>query len=48
MHNTTLACMLKYDSTYGPFKGTIKFVDESTLEISGSIMKLLWITFPLE
>ncbi|KAL5200200.1 hypothetical protein ABZP36_021403 [Zizania latifolia] len=29
------AYMFKYDSTHGPFKGTIKVVDESTLEING-------------
>ena len=27
--------MLKYDSTHGVFSGTIKVVDESTLEING-------------
>ncbi|MQM21673.1 hypothetical protein Taro_054717, partial [Colocasia esculenta] len=30
-----MAYMLKYDSTHGVFKGTIKVVDESTLEING-------------
>uniref|UniRef100_A0A1D1XFX2 Glyceraldehyde-3-phosphate dehydrogenase n=1 Tax=Anthurium amnicola TaxID=1678845 RepID=A0A1D1XFX2_9ARAE len=30
-----MAYMLKYDSTHGIFKGTIKVVDESTLEING-------------
>ncbi|KAH7679090.1 glyceraldehyde 3-phosphate dehydrogenase protein [Dioscorea alata] len=30
-----MAYMLKYDSTHGTFKGTIKVVDESTLEING-------------
>ncbi|KAK8588954.1 hypothetical protein V6N13_087843 [Hibiscus sabdariffa] len=30
-----MAYMLRYDSTHGPFKGTIKVVDESTLEING-------------
>ncbi|XP_062178930.1 glyceraldehyde-3-phosphate dehydrogenase GAPCP1, chloroplastic-like [Phragmites australis] len=30
-----MAYMLKYDSTHGPFKGTIKVVDASTLEING-------------
>ena len=27
--------MLKYDSTHGAFNGTIKVMDESTLEING-------------
>ncbi|XP_058072120.1 glyceraldehyde-3-phosphate dehydrogenase GAPCP1, chloroplastic-like [Magnolia sinica] len=30
-----MAYMFKYDSTHGVFKGTIKAVDESTLEING-------------
>ncbi|KAJ0856820.1 putative glyceraldehyde-3-phosphate dehydrogenase (phosphorylating) [Helianthus annuus] len=30
-----MAYMLKYDSTHGLFKGTIKVVDESTFEING-------------
>ncbi|XP_010941678.1 glyceraldehyde-3-phosphate dehydrogenase GAPCP1, chloroplastic [Elaeis guineensis] len=30
-----MAYMFKYDSTHGIFKGTIKVVDESTLEING-------------
>ncbi|KAL6603681.1 hypothetical protein ACP70R_044042 [Stipagrostis hirtigluma subsp. patula] len=30
-----MAYMFKYDSTHGPFKGTIEVVDESTLEING-------------
>ena len=29
------AYMFKYDSTHGPFKGSIKVVDDSTLEING-------------
>lgn len=27
--------MFKYDSTHGPYKGTIKVINESTLEIDG-------------
>lgn len=27
--------MFKYDSTHGPYKGTIKVIDGSTLEIDG-------------
>ncbi|KAI0495595.1 hypothetical protein KFK09_021897 [Dendrobium nobile] len=30
-----MAYMFKYDSTHGVFKGTLKVVDESTLEING-------------
>ncbi|KAK1613166.1 hypothetical protein QYE76_036839 [Lolium multiflorum] len=30
------AYMFKYDSTHGPFKGSIKVVDDSTLEINGN------------
>ncbi|AQK68755.1 Glyceraldehyde-3-phosphate dehydrogenase, cytosolic [Zea mays] len=30
-----LAYMFKYDSTHGPFKGSIRVVDDSTLEING-------------
>ncbi|XP_062169538.1 glyceraldehyde-3-phosphate dehydrogenase GAPCP2, chloroplastic-like [Alnus glutinosa] len=36
-----MAYMLKYDSTHGIFKGTIKVLDESTLEISGNQIKVL-------
>ncbi|MFS7944072.1 putative glyceraldehyde-3-phosphate dehydrogenase (phosphorylating) [Helianthus anomalus] len=32
--------MLKYDSTHGPFKGTITVIDESTLEINGKHIKV--------
>uniref|UniRef100_A0A251SBX2 glyceraldehyde-3-phosphate dehydrogenase (phosphorylating) n=1 Tax=Helianthus annuus TaxID=4232 RepID=A0A251SBX2_HELAN len=35
-----MAYMLKYDSTHGPFKGTITVVDESTLEINGKHIKV--------
>ncbi|KAI3818742.1 hypothetical protein L1987_12559 [Smallanthus sonchifolius] len=31
--------MLKYDSTHGPFKGTIKVVEKSTSEINGRHIK---------
>ncbi|KAK2654402.1 hypothetical protein Ddye_014258 [Dipteronia dyeriana] len=36
-----MAYMLKYDSTHGVFDGTIKVVDESTLEINGKQVKVL-------
>ncbi|XP_062169539.1 glyceraldehyde-3-phosphate dehydrogenase GAPCP2, chloroplastic-like [Alnus glutinosa] len=36
-----MAYMLKYDSTHGIFKGTIKVLDESTLEINGNQIKVL-------
>ncbi|KAF7144705.1 hypothetical protein RHSIM_Rhsim04G0003100 [Rhododendron simsii] len=35
-----MAYMLKYDSTCGVFKGTIKVFDESTLEINGKQIKI--------
>nr|XP_051205339.1 uncharacterized protein LOC127319165 [Lolium perenne] len=35
-NNKTMAYMFKYDSTHGPFKGSIKVVDDSTLEINGN------------
>ncbi|KAK2653695.1 hypothetical protein Ddye_013551 [Dipteronia dyeriana] len=35
------AYMFKYDSTHGVFDGTIKVVDESTLEINGKQVKVL-------
>lgn len=34
------AYMLKYDSTHGVFKGTIKVLDESTLDINGKQVKV--------
>ncbi|KAL9146971.1 hypothetical protein ABFS82_13G144700 [Erythranthe guttata] len=37
---TYMAYMFKYDSTHGPYKGTIKVVDESTLEINGKQIKV--------
>ncbi|XP_059442644.1 glyceraldehyde-3-phosphate dehydrogenase GAPCP2, chloroplastic [Corylus avellana] len=36
-----MAYMLKYDSTHGIFKGTIKVLDESTLEINGKQIKVV-------
>jgi len=35
-----MAYMFKYDSTHGVFKGTIKVLDESTLEINGKQVKI--------
>ncbi|XP_022865228.1 glyceraldehyde-3-phosphate dehydrogenase GAPCP2, chloroplastic-like, partial [Olea europaea var. sylvestris] len=35
-----MAYMFKYDSTHGPYKGTINVVDESTLEINGKQIKI--------
>lgn len=35
-----MAYMLKYDSTHGIFKGTIRVVDDSTLEINGKQVKV--------
>ena len=29
--------MFKYDSTHGPYKGTIKVIDKLTLEIDGKV-----------
>lgn len=34
------AYMFKYDSTHGVFDGTLKVVDESTLEINGKQIKI--------
>ncbi|KAJ7948989.1 Glyceraldehyde-3-phosphate dehydrogenase [Quillaja saponaria] len=36
-----MAYMLKYDSTHGNFKGTIKVLDDSTLEINGKQIKIV-------
>ncbi|GLT71649.1 hypothetical protein SLA2020_436510 [Shorea laevis] len=36
-----MAYMFKYDSTHGVFKGTIRVVDESTLEINGKRIKVI-------
>ncbi|KAJ0018934.1 hypothetical protein Pint_12008 [Pistacia integerrima] len=36
----TMAYMFKYDSTHGVFKGTLKLVDKSTLEINGKHIKI--------
>ncbi|KAK9005463.1 hypothetical protein V6N11_042896 [Hibiscus sabdariffa] len=36
-----MAYMFKYDSTHGGFKGTIKVLDESTLEINGKQVKVV-------
>lgn len=35
-----MAYMFKYDSTHGVFKGTIRVVDDSTLEINGKQIKV--------
>ncbi|XP_024021092.1 glyceraldehyde-3-phosphate dehydrogenase GAPCP2, chloroplastic isoform X1 [Morus notabilis] len=36
-----MAYMFKYDSTHGLFKGTLRVVDESTLEINGKQVKIV-------
>lgn len=33
--------MFKYDSTHGPFKGSIKVLDDNTLEINGKQVKVV-------
>lgn len=33
--------MFKYDSSHGPFKGTIKVLDDSTIEINGKLVKVV-------
>ncbi|XP_054813662.1 glyceraldehyde-3-phosphate dehydrogenase GAPCP1, chloroplastic-like [Prosopis cineraria] len=35
-----MAYMFKYDSTHGPFKGSIEVLDDSTLEINGKKIKV--------
>lgn len=40
--------MLKYDSTHGVFKGTIKVLDESTLVINGKQIKVSSIRYSPE
>ena len=35
------AYMFKYDSTHGIFKGIIKILDDSTLEINGKQVKVV-------
>ncbi|KAL2245099.1 glyceraldehyde-3-phosphate dehydrogenase GAPCP2, chloroplastic [Sesamum indicum] len=35
-----MAYMFKYDSTHGPYKGTIRVVDDSTLDINGKQIKV--------
>lgn len=42
------AYMLKYDSTHGVFKGTIKVLDESTLVINGKQIKVSSIRYSPE
>ncbi|KAF7141209.1 hypothetical protein RHSIM_Rhsim06G0243000 [Rhododendron simsii] len=43
-----MAYMLKYDSTHGVFKGTIKVLDESTLVINGKQIKVSSIRDPVD
>lgn len=43
-----MAYMFKYDSTHGVFKGTIRVVDDSTLEINGKQIKVVCKRDPAE
>ncbi|XP_021901428.1 glyceraldehyde-3-phosphate dehydrogenase GAPCP2, chloroplastic-like [Carica papaya] len=43
-----MAYMFKYDSTHGVFKGTIRVVDDSTLEINGKHIKVVCKRDPVE
>ncbi|XP_028773294.1 glyceraldehyde-3-phosphate dehydrogenase GAPCP1, chloroplastic-like [Neltuma alba] len=43
-----MAYMFKYDSTHGPFKGSIKVLDDSTLEINGKKIKVVTERDPAE
>lgn len=38
--------MFKYDSTHGVFTGTLKVLDESTLEINGKQIKITSKRYP--
>lgn len=35
------AYMFKYDSTHGPFRGTVEILDDSTLKINGKQVKVV-------
>ncbi|GAU30098.1 hypothetical protein TSUD_55820 [Trifolium subterraneum] len=43
-----MAYMFKYDSTHGPFKGSIKVLDDTTLEINGKQVKVVSKRDPVE
>ncbi|KAI4323252.1 hypothetical protein L6164_022873 [Bauhinia variegata] len=43
-----MAYMFKYDSTHGIFRGTIKILDDSTLEINGKQVKVVSTRDPAE
>ncbi|KAF7835128.1 glyceraldehyde-3-phosphate dehydrogenase GAPCP1, chloroplastic-like [Senna tora] len=43
-----MAYMFKYDSTHGPFKGSLKILDDSTLEINGKQVKVITKRDPAE